>query len=77
MSGANKMYKNKIHLTDIDSCRRYLSRVINQLDAGEIDGQAARDRGYIIRIISDLIEKDNLESRIEELEKMLEIEGAA
>ncbi|PTV92900.1 hypothetical protein C8C76_1637 [Halanaerobium saccharolyticum] len=77
MSGANKMYKNKIHLTDIDSCRRYLSRVINQLDAGAIDGQAARDRGYIIKIIAELIKDGELSERVEELEKMLEIEGAA
>ena len=71
MSGKNKMYKNKIHLTDIDSCRRYLSRVINQLDEGLIDGQAARDRGYIIKIIADLISEKEIEQKVNELEELI------
>jgi len=68
----HKLYKNKIHLTDIDSCRRYLSRVINQLDEGLIDGQAARDRGYIIKIIADLIERGQLSDRVAELESIIQ-----
>jgi len=75
MSGKNKMYKNKIHLTDIDSCRRYLSRVVNQLDEGLIDGQEARDRGYIIKIIADLIKDGELADRLDELEKAVEREN--
>ena len=72
MGSQHKLYKNKIHLTDIDSCRRYLSRVINQLDEGLIDGQAARDRGYIIKIIADLIERGQLSDRVAELESIIQ-----
>ena len=72
MSGKHKMYKNKIHLTDLDSCRRYLSRVINQMDEGIIDGKAARDRGYIIKIIADILQTQDIEKKVEELEKLVE-----
>ena len=72
MSGKHKMYKNKIHLTDLDSCRRYLSRVINQLDDGVIDGKEARDRGYIIKIIADILQTQDIEQKVEELEKLVE-----
>ena len=72
MGSQHKLYKNKIHLTDIDSCRRYLSRVINQLDEGLIDGQAARDRGYIIKIIADLISEKEIEQEVEKLRDMIE-----
>ena len=72
MSGKHKMYKNKIHLTDLDSCRRYLSRVINQLDDGVIDGKEARDRGYIIKIIADILQTQDIEKKVEELEKLVE-----
>ena len=71
---AKKMYKNKIHLTDLDSCRRYMARVVNKLDAGLIDGSQARDRGYIIRVIAELIKDGQLEQRVEELEAIIENE---
>lgn len=71
MSGAKKLYKNKIHLTDLDSCRRYMSRTLNLLDDGVIDGQEARDRGYIIKIIAELIKDGQLEQRLDELEEIV------
>ena len=70
MSGARKLYKNKVHLNDLGSCRRYMARVINMLDEGQISGEEARDRGYCIKIISDLIKSEDLEQRVEELEKL-------
>jgi len=73
--GAAKIYKNKIHLTDLDSCRRYMARVINLMDDGEISGSEARDRGYCIKIIADLISEGELESRIEELEELAQNKG--
>ena len=72
MSGKHKIYKNKINLKDLDSCRRYLSRVINQLDDGVIDGKEARDRGYIIKIIADILQTQDIEKKVEELEKLVE-----
>lgn len=74
MSGAKKIYKNKIHLTDLNSCRKYMARVINQLDEGIIDGKAARDRGYCIKIVADLIIDGDLSRRVEELEAIVENE---
>jgi len=72
MSGDKKIYKNKIHLTDLDSCRRYLARVINQLDDGVIDGKEARDRGYIIKIIADIIETKDIEQEVEEIREIID-----
>ena len=71
MSGKHKMYKNKIHLTDLNSCRRYLSRVINQLDDGVIDGKEARDRGYIIKIIADILQEQDIEREVQKISEQL------
>ena len=72
MSGANKMYKNKIHLNDLDSCRKYLSRLINQMDSGLIAGDEARDRGYIIKIIVDIIQEQDIEQEVLEIKEHLD-----
>ena len=51
--------------------RRFLSRIINQLDAGEIEESKGRTLAYMASILKMVIETGDLEKRLETIEKRL------
>ena len=64
--------KNKVRFTSLGSVRRFLARILNDLDADKIPESKARTLGYLCSIMRDLIRDADLESRILKLEKLME-----
>ena len=71
------MRKYKIRLNKLSDCRRFLARVINDLDSDQINESKARALTYSASILSQVIEKSDLENRVESLERALKIQGGA
>ena len=65
----------KIRLNQIQDVRRLLSRIINQVMAGEIEIGKANCIGQLSNIMLRAMEKGELELRIEELENLLNIDS--
>jgi len=65
----------KIRLNQIQDVRRLLSRIINQVMAGEIEIGKANCIGQLSNIMLRAMEKGELELRIEELERLLSIDS--
>ena len=65
----------KIRLNKIQDVRRLLSRIINQVMAGEIEIGKANCIGQLSNIMLRAMEKGELELRIEELERLLSIDS--
>lgn len=66
---ANKYHARLRTLKDIQV---YLAKLINRRERNEIDSELCRDLGYLVKILSDTISKDENEGilkRLEELEK--------
>ena len=60
----------KLHsITDVS---RYLAKLINRLDRGEIDPAIAGKLGYLASILKSCLEAGDLEQRVEALEADLE-----
>ena len=64
-------YKQGIKLNNPASCRRLLNRCVNQLLNNEIKTDQARCIGYLTSLILKSIETEELEKRIEDLEKVV------
>jgi hypothetical protein len=52
--------------------RRYLAKVLNRLEAGELTDTEAKSRGYLAQIMSKVIETSDLEQRVDQLERAQE-----
>jgi hypothetical protein len=63
--------KTHLRLKDARSAKKLLAKLINQLYRGEIEGDTARDLGYLIRIFLDVVETSDLEKRVALLEERL------
>jgi len=61
----------KKRLDTMASCRTYLANIIHEMDTGAISDNAGKSRGYIIKIIAEIIEGSALESRLEALERKM------
>jgi len=59
-------------LKNLGDVRRFLARIINQLEAGQIDPSIAGKLGYLTGILTRVIEGSDLENRVSTLEKDLE-----
>jgi len=59
-------------LKNLADLRRFLARIINQLEAGQIDPSIAGKLGYLTGILTRVIEGSDLENRVSTLEKDLE-----
>ena len=53
----------------LSDCRRYLSDVLNRLEAGELEGDDVKVRSYCTQILSKIISESDLEARVKELEQ--------
>ena len=58
----------KLHtITDVS---RYLAKLINRLDRGEIEQSKAGKLAYMCNILKSCLEAGDLERRVEDLEKV-------
>lgn len=69
MKGGGIGRKKQIRLKSLVEVRRFLAKVLNGLDAGEIDESKARTLGYLCSILKDVIRDSDLEQRIAKLEQ--------
>ncbi len=53
----------------MDDVRRYLGKLINRVEAGEVDASLAGKIGYLTSIILKAIEHCDLEARVKKLEE--------
>ena len=56
-------------LTTLEDCRRYLARIVNDVEDGELDPKIAGRLGYLISILKSCIESGEIEKRLQELEE--------
>lgn len=56
-------------MTDI---RRYLANLVNRTESGVVDPSLAGRLGYLISILTRVIEGSEIEKRLDEIERKLE-----
>ena len=56
-------------LQNLSDLRRYCANLINRTEAGELDAILAGKLGYLASLLVRVIEKRDLEKRVEELER--------
>jgi len=67
--------KKHIRLSSARDVQILLSKMINERRRGQVDTTECRDIGYLAKILLDSIEAGELEDRIEQLEKSIEVEN--
>lgn len=77
MKGGGIGRKKQIRLKSLVEVRRFLARVLNDLDAEKIDESKARTLGYLCSIMKDIIRDSDLEQRIAKLEKEVKNDNRA
>jgi len=60
-----------IKVTNLRAAKRLLSRLIYQLQSGEIQGTTAKDLTYLLSVFVNLFKQMEFEQRLEMLEKRL------
>ena len=65
----------KRRLSSLSDARRFLADIVNQLNRDEIPADKASKLGYLIQILSRIIEGDDLEKRVIALETALKDQG--
>ena len=63
---------SKITLKNLDDCRRFLARVINELRSGKLEESRGRAIIYGIATLQSVIKDNDLEQRMGQMEKRLE-----
>ncbi len=63
--------KRHLRLNSPRDIKRFLANLINRLMREEVEGQLARDAGYLAKILLDCMEKVDLEIEIEKIKKRL------
>ena len=58
----------KKRLDSLKNCRQYLAGIVHLMDNKVMSEAEGKARGYIVKIIGDLIEQADLEARVQELE---------
>ncbi|MDA3898364.1 MAG: hypothetical protein PF482_19685 [Desulfobacteraceae bacterium] len=61
----------KKRLKTLEDCRRYLAKLVNNVETDEIDPPKAGKLGYLLNILISCIKDSDLEKRITDLEKLL------
>jgi len=59
--------RRHINLSNVESVRKYLSKIINQRIRAEINSETARDVGYLLKIWLDTIKAEETEINVKEL----------
>lgn len=66
--------RNKIRLNSPDDLRRFIVRVINDLNEGSITESQAKTYGYLGNCLTKIFETVELAARVEHLEEVLKNE---
>lgn len=61
--------KTAIRFKSLVDIRRFLARVLNDLDGNKIDETKARTFGYLCSVMRDIIKDSDLEARVSKLEE--------
>lgn len=64
--------KNQIRLKSLGDIRRFMARVLNDLDCEKISETKARTLGYLCSVLRDVVKDSDLEARVLKLEKEME-----
>jgi hypothetical protein len=70
MDGTPPPRPRAVRLQTARACRKFLSRIINRVNRGEMDAGVAGRLGYLVGIVVKSIEVDDVERRLAELEKL-------
>jgi hypothetical protein len=68
-----KRKPSKRRLKNLSDARRFLADIVNQLNRDEIPADKASKLGYLLQILSKIIEGDGLEKRVTALEAALRV----
>lgn len=63
---------SKITLKNLDDCRRFLARVINELRSGKLEESRGRAIIYGIATLQSVIKDNDLEQRMNQMETRME-----
>jgi len=69
LKGGGVERKTQIRLKSLLDIRRFMARVLNDLDADKISESKARTLGYLCSVLRDIIKDSDLESRVLKLEQ--------
>ena len=64
--------KTQIRLKSLLDIRRFMARVLNDLDANRIQESKARTLGYLCSVLRDVVKDSDLETRVTKLEREME-----
>jgi len=70
-----QVYSQFKRLQNARHSREYMQQLINAVDKNEVSIKKARCLGYLIKIFLDTYEIENIEERVEELEKIAKNQG--
>ena len=74
--GGGSGRKTQIRFKSLGDIRRFMARVLNDLDADKISEGKARTLGYLASVRRDIIRDSDLEQRIEKLEQEVKNDNA-
>lgn len=60
-------------LKTLADVRRHLAAIVNRVESGELDPSTAGRLGYLLNILRAVIERGDLERRVQELEAKLQL----
>jgi len=61
-----------VKVRSLKDAKRLLSRLIVQLQSGQVTGQAAKDLTYLLSVFLQLVRDHELEQRIKRIEQTME-----
>ena len=64
--------KTQVRFKNLGDVRRFMARVLNDLDADIITEVKARTLGYLCSVLRDVIKDSDLEARVSRLEREIE-----
>lgn len=64
--------KTQIRMKSLGDIRRFMARVLNDLDSDKITEVKARTLGYLCSVLKDVIKDSDLEARVSRLEREIE-----
>lgn len=72
IDGGGCSRKNQVRMKSLTDIRRFLARVLNDLDRNLIQESKARTLGYLCAVMRDVIKDSDLEIRVAKLEREME-----
>ncbi len=64
--------KNYTQLSNLSDLRKFIAKLVNQRLRGDVDSSTARDVGYLCKLLMEILDRNELERRLEKLELLME-----